>query len=170
MGVSCGSLRNVASLAERTPIDESGAAESGTADSALGVLRRLALPVYLPITASTLGVGVLVPVLPLYLTESGLSIAFTSLVLAAVGAGAFIGGLPAGAVIARVGSQRILDWSLAVLALSTMLLGATTFALALVVLRMAAGAANVSIRLSRQTYITRRVSRQVRGRSMALIG
>jgi len=170
VGVSRGSLRNVASLAERTPIDTSGAAGSGTADSALGVLRRLALPVYLPITASTLGVGVLVPVLPLYLTESGLSIAFTSLILAAVGVGAFIGGLPAGAVIARVGSQRILDWSLAVLALSTMLLGATTFALALVVLRMAAGAANVSIRLSRQTYITRRVARQVRGRSMALIG
>ncbi len=169
MGVSCGSLRNVASLAERTPIDASDA-DSGTSDSARDVLRRLALPVYLPITASTLGVGVLVPVLPLYLTESGLSIAFTSLILAAVGAGAFVGGLPAGAVIARVGSQRILDWSLVVLALSTMLLGATTFAVALVALRMAAGAANVSIRISRQTYITRRVATRLRGRSMALIG
>lgn len=160
-----GLLRNVASLADSLRTDT-----AAPADTTLGVLRRLALPVYLPITAATLGVGVLVPVLPLYLTESGLSIALTSVVLAAVGFGAFLGGLPAGALIARVGSQRILDWSLVVLAVSTVLLGATTAAIALVALRMAAGAANVSVRISRQTYITRRVQPHMRGRSMALIG
>ena len=100
-------------------------------DPARGVLRRLVLPVYLPVIAGTLGMAILVPVLPLYLTESGLSLQLASVVLAAVGLGAFLGGLPAGALIARVGSQKVMYGGLAILAVSTALLGVTTVAIAL---------------------------------------
>lgn len=133
-------------------------------------LGRLVLPVYLPVIAGTIGVALLIPVLPLYLTDSGLSLGTTSVVLAAAGLGAAIGSLPAGSLIARWGERRVLFGSLTVLAVSTALLGLTTTVLALVALRMTAGAANVALRLSRQTYIARRVPSHRRGRAMAMIG
>ena len=133
-------------------------------------LGRLVLPVYLPVIAGTIGVAILVPVLPLYLKDSGLPLGTTSVVLAAVGLGAAIGSLPAGSLLARYGERRVLFASLGVLAASTALLGFTTVVVALVALRMAAGAANVALRLSRQTYIARRVLGEHRGRSMAMIG
>ena len=142
----------------------------GVSDPARGVLRRLVLPVYLPVIAGTLGMAILVPVLPLYLTDSGLSLQLASVVLAAVGLGAFIGGLPAGALIARIGSQKVMYGGLAILAVSTALLGVTTVAIALAACRLASGAANIGLRLSRQTYVTRRIQPHVRGRAMSLIG
>lgn len=131
---------------------------------------RLVLPVYIPVIAGTVGVALLVPVLPLYLSDSGLSLGATSVVLSAVGIGAALGSLPAGSLIARWGERRVLFAALIVLALSTALLGVTISVLALVALRMSAGAANVGLRLSRQTYIARRVSADRRGRAMAMIG
>lgn len=128
------------------------------------------LPVYLPVIAGTIGVALLVPVLPLYLKDSGLSLGTTSVVLAAVGLGAAIGSLPTGSLLARFGERHVLFASLAALAVSTALLGLTTVVALLVLLRMAAGAANVALRLSRQTYIARRVLGEHRGRSMAMIG
>lgn len=133
-------------------------------------LGRLVLPVYLPVIAGTIGVALLVPVLPLYLKDSGLPLGTTSVVLAAVGLGAALGSLPAGSLITRVGERRVLFGSLGALAASTALLGFTTVVVALVALRMAAGASNVALRLSRQTYIARRVLGEHRGRSMAMIG
>jgi MFS family permease len=64
----------------------------------------------------------------------------------------------------------VLFGALGALAGSTALLGLTTVVITLVVLRMAAGASNVALRLSRQTYIARRVHGEYRGRSMAMIG
>ncbi len=133
-------------------------------------LGRLVLPVYLPVIAGTIGVALLIPVLPLYLKDSGLSLTTTSVVLAAVGFGAAIGSLPAGSSIARWGERRVLFGALGTLAISTALLGITTAVVALVALRMAAGAANVGLRLSRQTYIARRMPVDRRGRAMAMIG
>jgi MFS family permease len=112
----------------------------------------------------------LVPVLPLYLKDSGLSLGATSVVLAAAGFGAALGSFPAGSLIARFGERRVLFGALGALVVSTALLGVTTVVLALVALRMAAGAANAGVRLSRQTYVARRVDGGRRGRSMAMIG
>ena len=50
-------------------------------DPASTVLRRLVMPVYLPVIAGTLGLALLVPVLPLYLTDSGLSLRAASVVV-----------------------------------------------------------------------------------------
>ena len=53
---------------------------------------------------------------------------------------------------------------------TTALLGVTSAALALVALRVATGAGNVGLRLSRQSYITRHVDPRARGRAMSTIG
>ena len=134
------------------------------------VLRRLAMPVFVPIIAGNLGLTMLVPVLPLYLTDSGLSLRLASIVLAALGLGASLGGLPTGALMGRFGERVVLIVAIAVFATSTAVLGVTTTALVLAALRLASGAANGAIRLSRQTYITRRVEVGVRGRAMSMIG
>jgi MFS family permease len=144
--------------------------EHDRTDAGSVTIRRLVLPVYLPVIAGTTGVGLLIPVLPLYLKNSGLSLGTTSVVLAAVGFGAALGSLPAGSLIARFGERRVLFGSLAALAATTAMLGVTIALIALIALRMAAGASNVALRLSRQTYIARRVAGERRGRSMAMIG
>ena len=133
-------------------------------------LRRLFLPVYLPMAAGTIGVGMLVPVLPLYLTESGIELRDVSVVLAASGLGAAIASLPTGSLLARAGERAVLVGALTLLASTTMALGATSVLVVLVVLRLAAGAAGAALRLSRQTYIARRVVGVRRGRAMAVVG
>ena len=134
------------------------------------VLRRLVRPVYLPTIAGTFGLALLVPVLPLYLTDAGLSLRTASLVLAGVGLGASLGGLPAGALIARVGERVVMFVAIAVIAVTSAALGLSDAALALIALRLGTGAANIGLRLSRQTYITRRVATRARGRAMSTIG
>jgi MFS family permease len=143
---------------------------TGTRPSIGGVLRRLAVPVYLPVVAGTLGLALLVPVLPLYLTRSGIALGTASVVLAAAGAGAMLGGLPAGAMIARFGERTALIAALIGLTVTTALLGVSDVALVLVGLRLGTGASNIGLRLSRQTYIARRIDAAARGRSMAMIG
>jgi MFS family permease len=134
------------------------------------VLRGLVGPVYLPTIAGTFGLAMLVPVLPLYLSEIGFSLRMTSSVLAGVGLGAAIGGLPAGEIVARFTERRVMVGSLIISAIATALVGITEVAFALIGLRLATGAANIALRLSRQTYVTRRVDTAIRGRAMSLIG
>ena len=143
---------------------------TGTRPSIGGVLRRLAVPVYLPVVAGTLGLALLIPVLPLYLTRSGIALGTAAVVLAAAGAGAMLGGLPAGAMITRFGERAALIAALIGLSVTTALLGVSDAALVLVGLRLGTGASNIGLRLSRQTYITRRIDAAARGRSMAMIG
>lgn len=139
-------------------------------ERAAQVLRRLVAPVYLPIVAGTFGLALLVPVLPLYLKEIGLSLRLASVVLAGVGMGATLGGLPAGALIARFGERRVMFGAISAVAVTSAALGLTEASIALIGLRLGTGAANISLRLSRQTYITRRIAPRVRGRAMSTIG
>ncbi len=134
------------------------------------MLRRLLIPVYFPVVAGTLGLALLIPVLPLYLTRSDLPLGTTSIVLAAIGAGATLGGLPAGALITRFGERSVLIGALAGISVTSALLGVSDAALVLIGLRLGTGASNIGLRLSRQTYITRRIDAVARGRSMSMIG
>ncbi len=143
---------------------------TGAAPSMGGVFRRLAVPVYLPVVAGTMGLALLIPVLPLYLKRSGVPLETAAIVLAAVGAGATLGGLPAGALITRFGERAVLVGALLGMSLTSAFLGVSDTALVLVGLRLGTGASNIGLRLSRQTYITRRIDATARGRSMAMIG
>ncbi|MFQ5557880.1 MAG: hypothetical protein ACE5GB_10300, partial [Acidimicrobiales bacterium] len=86
------------------------------------VLRGLARPVYLPIVASGLGTGMLVPVLPLYLRDTGLSFGVVSTVLAAAGVGAMVGGVPAGGALARAPEKVVMAAALTLMAVTAALL------------------------------------------------
>ncbi len=136
----------------------------------LETLRGLVIPVYLPWMTGGLGVAMLVPVLPVYLKDSGLSFTLVSVVLAATGVGAMLGGLPIGALLARVGENRVMLLSLVLMGGATAALGINTAVIGLTVLRFVHGAGSVGLRLSRQTFVTRKVRADVRGRSLALMG
>jgi MFS family permease len=127
-------------------------------------------PIYLPCFAGHLGPSMLIPVLPLYLTDSGLSLRLTAVVLASAGLGASTGGLPTGALIAKIGERRTMLAMLTSVAVSSALVGVTTAAIALMVFRAAAGASLVGMRLAQQTFVARRVGADRRGRSMSMIG
>lgn len=143
---------------------------TNSATSTLDTLRRLVVPTYLPIVLGTIGLGMLVPVLPLYLQDRGLSLAATSVVLAGVGIGASLGGLPAGSALARWGERTTLIAAFVVMAASTAVLGLTDAAALLVCARIFFGAASSAMRLSRQTYVTRRVITGERGRALSFVG
>ncbi|MEM1335680.1 MAG: MFS transporter [Actinomycetota bacterium] len=133
-------------------------------------MRRLVAPVYAPVVVTSIGTGMLIPILPLALDDAGASLRTTSIVLAAAGAGAVLGGLPVGALVERLGERRVLFLAIAVLAISSVALGSTDTAAALIAFRLVSGVASIGLRLSRQTYVTRRVESAERGRAMASIG
>jgi MFS family permease len=134
------------------------------------VLRRLVRPVYVPTLAAGITVGMLIPVLPLYLRDSGLSFSAVSVVLAAAGVGAIFGGLPSGVLLARLDERRVLAIALTTMAVTTAALGLVTATLALVAFRLAFGFGMSGFRLSIQSHVTRTIESRTRGRAMAYIG
>ena len=112
----------------------------------------------------------LIPVLPIYLREIGLSYQTLTAVLAAAGLGGLIGQVPMGAVIARVGERRVLIVAPLLLAASTALLGVTSVALALASFRIAAGLGNAGWSLAYGAFISTSVAADVRGRASSTFG
>ena len=112
----------------------------------------------------------LIPVLPLYLADVGLSVGIIGVVLGAAGVGSLIGGLPAGSFIVRVGEKTVALTSLAAIGISSALLGIPETAILLIVLQMTFGAGTAGLRLASQTWVTQRLDAGVRGRAMATMG
>ncbi len=142
----------------------------GPRSAAAQTLWGLFVPVYLRWMTGGLGVAMVLPILPVYLTDSGLSFSMASVVLAAAGLGAMLGGLPVGAMLGRLGERRVLLIALVAMGIATIALGLTTAVIALTALRLAHGVGQIGLRLSRQTFITRTVATDMRGRSLALMG
>ena len=133
-------------------------------------LRRLAVPVYLPWALPMLGGAVLLPVLPLYLIEQGISFSLVGVIIGAVGVGSALGGIPASVFGQRFGNDTLMFVSVAMQAAVVLAFGFTGLAVALVVLRVATGIGMSGTRQSRQVYIARSVDVGLRGRVMSLVG
>lgn len=133
-------------------------------------VRRLAVPVYLPWGMSTLGAGIVLPVLPLHLDDIGLGLTTIGVVTAASGIGSALGGIPASAAGARWGNETLLTVTALLVALSSALLGFTEVAVLLVVLRALNGLAFSGLSQSRQVLVAQTVPTGVRGRVNALVG
>ncbi len=134
------------------------------------MLRRLALPVYLPAFAVNGGTAMLIPILPIYLRDLGLSFTMVSIIVAAAGLGGVFAQVPFGRLISAFGETRTMAGSVIAMALTAALLGATATAVLLVLLRLAWGVGSVGWLLSRQTFLTRTVDAGVRGRAMSVFG
>lgn len=141
---------------------------TGTSNAA--PMRRLVVEVYLPWVLAQLGRGMLVPVVPLYLRDVGLSYTAVSVVLAALGFGAVLGGLPSGAVAARVGPEWLFTVATLATAATAAMLGVSTAVLALVAFRLVYGAGAVGMRVSVQMLVNAAAPPGRRGRSMSGLG
>jgi len=133
-------------------------------------LRRLLVPVYLPWGAATLGAGVVLPVLPLYLEQTGLSLSSIGTVLAASGIGSALGGVPASSMAERRGTDRLMAAAVVLLAVTTALLGLTGAVVALAAMRVGHGFGFSGLTQSRQLVVAREVELSLRGRVNAYIG
>ncbi len=144
--------------------------EPRSAPALVPELRRLVPPVYFPWAMPFLGMGITLPVLPLHLEDSGLSLSTVGLVVGATGVGSALGGVPASAFGDRWGNDRLMFTAVALQAATLAAFGLTDLAIVLLVLRAALGVGMAGAGLSRQVYISRSVDIGVRGRVMALVG
>lgn len=126
--------------------------------------------VYVPWVLAQLGRGMLVPVVPLYLRDAGLSYTRVSVVLAALGLGAVLGGLPTGAIAARVGPEWLFVGATVATAVTSTLLGVSTAVIALVAFRLLYGAGAVGLRISVQMLVNSAAPVHLRGRGMSVVG
>ena len=127
-------------------------------------LRRLVPPLYLPVLMMTLGVGIVLPLVPLYLEDTGLSLSMVGLVVGAFGIGAALVGVPASAFAEWRTNDHLLLIAVAAASTSIVLFGLTEFAAALIVVRFVTGAGFGALGQSRQLFITRGVPLAFRGR------
>ena len=124
----------------------------------------------MPTLLVSTGTGMLVPVLPVYLRELGLSYTVVTTVLAAIGVGSMVAQIPVGALVARVGERPVMLVALAVLAIAIALLGFAPVTIALVALRVVAGFGSTGWLLSRHSFMTSSIPVDVRGRASSLFG
>jgi MFS family permease len=134
------------------------------------VLRGCIAPVYFPIGAILLGVGILIPVLPLYLTQEDVSLSMVGLVIAGAGLGAFVIGLPAAAVTERFGNDQMTFVAVVIAALGILAFPLSSIAVVLIALRVLAGFGLGAIFQSRSLYVSRNIETQYRGRVSSFIG
>ena len=126
--------------------------------------------VYLPGFLLLVGEGMLIPTLPLFLRDEGLSYTAVSVVLAGAGVGALVWNLPAGVLLSHRSTRTVMLAGGAAVAGSTLLLAVTDLVPLLVLLRVVAGCGTASWMLSRQTYLVAVVPPFTRGRAMSLFG
>ncbi len=134
------------------------------------VARRLAASVYAPFVLSMLGRGMLVPVLPLYLRDAGFSFTMVTVVVAAAGIGAVVGGLPAGATAQRFGPEWLFAGATVLTGIASMLFGISTAVLALFAFHLTVGLGAVGTRVGVQVLVNDAVGVELRGRAMSMLG
>ena len=134
------------------------------------MLRSLALPVYLPAFFINGGTAMLVPLLPLYLADVGLSDSTLGLVIGAAGLGGMVSQIPWGRLIDRTSENVVLVLAVLMIAASVAVFGVIGSAIALGALRFVGGAGQSGWILSRQTFLTHATDAPTRGKAMALFG
>jgi MFS family permease len=126
--------------------------------------------VYLPCFFINGGTAMLVPLLPLYLDDVGLSDSALGLVIAAAGVGGMASQVSWGRLIDRLGDNAVMALAVGVIVASVAVFGVIGSAVALGALRLAGGMGSAGWILSRQTFLTRVTDPVRRGKAMALFG
>lgn len=139
-------------------------------DSGRDLAGRLAIAVYLPWILAQLGRGMLLPIVPLYLRDAGLSYRTIAVILAAVGLGAILGGLPVGSVAGRYGPEWLFVGAVAATAATAAVMGVSSAVFALVAFRLVYGMAAVGLRVSVQMQVNAAAAVRLRGRAMSVLG
>ena len=142
----------------------------GCEESVWKVLGRCLVPLYFPVAAMMLGVGILLPVLPLYLKDEGVSLSLVGLIIAGAGLGSAMVGLPAAAIAERFGNDRMMLLGILISAITILVFPLTSIAIVLLGLRVVGGFGVGSMAQSRNLFIARNVEVRYRGRVASFMG
>ena len=131
---------------------------------------RLLVPLYLPAFFFFVGVGMLVPTLPLLLDEFGVSYTAIAVGVAVVSVGTILFNLPAGVLLGRFSNRLVTTaGALVMLATTLPLVFADDFTQVLL-LRLVFGCGLSMVFLSRVTFLGEAVESEQRGRATAMLG
>ncbi len=131
---------------------------------------RIAVPAYGPTVLHHLGQGAVVPVIALSARSLGASVGSAAFLVAVLGIGQFIGALPAGALVARVGERRALLAASVVTAVAWTAGFAADALWGLATTVFVAGLAGAVFGLARQAYVTEVVPVEYRARALSTLG
>ena len=140
--------------------------------NALQAIRQnnLILPVYVPSLIFAFAQGMLVPILPLYAIDFGVSYGLIGLLLAGEALGMLFGDVPAGMLIRRLGKKWSMLAGVGLAALTTIaLMWAQSIPEALVY-RLLSGFGIALFSVARHAYLAEMVTISSRGRAIALFG
>lgn len=118
----------------------------------------------------TLGVGIILPLVPLYLEDTGVSLSLVGVIIGAFGVGAAFVGIPASAFAERRTNDHLLLVAVAAGATSIVIFGLTEVAVLLIIARFLGGSGFGAMGQSRQLFVTRGVPIRFRGRVTSGMG
>lgn len=133
-------------------------------------LCRLVPPLYVPVAAMTLGVGIILPLVPLYLEDTGVSLSLVGVIIGAFGVGAALIGVPASAFAERRSNDHLLLVAMVAAGVSVAVFGLTEVAVLLILARLIGGFGFGAMGQSRQLFVTRGVPLRFRGRVTSGMG
>jgi MFS family permease len=126
--------------------------------------------VYLPTALLAFGQGLLLPTLPLYAAEFGISYTAVSLIVSAAAIGTLLTDVPAGALLARLGLRRAMLGGSGLVAVATLALAFDPSLPGAVALRLLAGVGTAVWALSRHAFIAAAIPSTERGRAISVFG
>jgi len=133
-------------------------------------IRSLTWSMYAPSFLFSLGMGIVIPVLPLYTHSLGAGLALTGLLVAMRRVGNALFDVPAGMLASRIGHQRLVCISVLGAVAVSLGLGFSRSLLVFGCLNFAAGAMESLWMLSRLTYLKGVVPGEKRGRTLSILG
>lgn len=133
-------------------------------------LRAIAVPAYAPMTLSCLGLGAVLPVIPLTARALGAPVSVAAFMVALLGIGTLVGDLPAGALASRLGERTalLLGCGLEAAGMLVCVFARETWQLALGVLVL--GLSGSVFALARQVFLTEAVPVHLRARALSTLG
>ena len=132
--------------------------------------RELVLPVYLPSLLLAVSQGALVPILPLYAREFGVSYGMIGLLLSGQALGTLVADVPAGMILRRLGVRSAMVIGMGVTVLGLVALFWARSVPEAVVYRFIGGVGGALFNVSRHAYLAGIVRVDSRGRAISFQG
>lgn len=133
-------------------------------------LRANALAIYGPTLVAGLGMGAVIPVLPLLARSLGASVAQAGVIAALMGVGLLLADLPAGELVTRLGERRALIGSMLAGAVLDVVAWQARSLWLLGVVVVGMGAVSAVFGLARMSYLTAAAPVAYRARAMSTLG
>lgn len=131
---------------------------------------RLIIATYLPTAIATIGVGGIIPLIPLTARDLGASLELAAFITALMGIGQLLGDLPAGVLAAKIGEKRALLLAAVLDSAALLLAWQATNLWMLGIAVFGVGMATSVLGLARMSYLTVAAPPEWRARAMSTLG